>query len=424
MADRGRIPCGPTFHRHPRQGNSIATMQASDQTLSLAPAVLAKPPCLNASHDVNHDDYVPLRSHGVDRCWEMLRTQYSHNMHELCDELNMVNTKEPTTFVEAECEPSWCAAMIEVLQSIQDNMMWDVLNLLPKHRAIDLKWVLKAKWDENGLVIKHMARIVAKGYVHAVQQGRINFDEVFAPVAHIESIRLIFTVPTHLEWYIQHMDFKSNISPWSAESVEALQGHCHINVAFFPSILRHWNELDVEGLEAAGILLQAAAPPLGRRRMHAQVTATTPPLLEPLSHPLLPEPLSHPYPLHVDGKKAGDRGRTVLIQPVPLPTLNAVEQESASTLPGYQQWLPFLDATLMRTSYTGARSGLARRRQPLFMIGQLAELPVAAVVALFAGCHLTNKNDHAQPGHVSAPGFHLPRKPPKPRYRAPADPAW
>jgi hypothetical protein len=56
------------------------------------------------------------------------------------------------------------------------------------HHAIELRWVYKVKKDESGAVIKNKARLVAKGYV---QQPGINLGEVFAPVARMESVRLV-----------------------------------------------------------------------------------------------------------------------------------------------------------------------------------------------------------------------------------------
>lgn len=68
------------------------------------------------------------------------------------------------------------------------------------------EWVFKLKRDPNGKIIKHKARIVAKGYV---QKHGIDFDEVFAPVARIETIRLILALAGSNEWKVHHLDVKS-----------------------------------------------------------------------------------------------------------------------------------------------------------------------------------------------------------------------
>jgi hypothetical protein len=73
------------------------------------------------------------------------------------------------------------------------------------HQPIGLKWVFKLKKNEAGAVIKHKARLVAKGYV---QQPGIDFDEVFAPVARLESVRLLLAVAVQDGWPVHHMDVK------------------------------------------------------------------------------------------------------------------------------------------------------------------------------------------------------------------------
>ncbi|KAF0889131.1 hypothetical protein E2562_022144, partial [Oryza meyeriana var. granulata] len=86
------------------------------------------------------------------------------------------------------------------------NQTWRLVPLLPGHRPIGLKWVYKVKKNAAGEVIKHKARLVAKGYV---QQPGVDFDEVFAPVARIESVRLLLALAAQEGWPVHHMDVKS-----------------------------------------------------------------------------------------------------------------------------------------------------------------------------------------------------------------------
>ncbi|GKC48319.1 retrovirus-related pol polyprotein from transposon TNT 1-94 [Tanacetum coccineum] len=58
---------------------------------------------------------------------------------------------------------------------------------LEEYGFVGTKWVFRNKKDERGIVIKNKARLVAQGYT---QEERIDYDEVFAPVAKIEAIRL------------------------------------------------------------------------------------------------------------------------------------------------------------------------------------------------------------------------------------------
>jgi hypothetical protein len=66
--------------------------------------------------------------------------------------------------------------------------------------------VYKLKQNEAGEIIKHKARLVARGFV---QQEGIDFDEVFSPVARMESVRLLLALVSQEGWQVHHMDVKS-----------------------------------------------------------------------------------------------------------------------------------------------------------------------------------------------------------------------
>ncbi|GJS65079.1 putative ribonuclease H-like domain-containing protein [Tanacetum coccineum] len=78
---------------------------------------------------------------------------------------------------------------------------------LPKgKRAIGTKWIFKNKKDERGIVIRNKARLVAQGYT---QEEGIDYDEVFAPVARIEAIRLFLAYASFMGFMVYQMDVKS-----------------------------------------------------------------------------------------------------------------------------------------------------------------------------------------------------------------------
>nr|GEV00701.1 retrovirus-related Pol polyprotein from transposon TNT 1-94 [Tanacetum cinerariifolium] len=78
---------------------------------------------------------------------------------------------------------------------------------LPKgKRAIGSKWVFRNKKDEKGIVIRNKARLVAQG--HTQEEG-IDYDEVFAPVARIEAIRLFLAYAFFMGFMVYQMDIKS-----------------------------------------------------------------------------------------------------------------------------------------------------------------------------------------------------------------------
>uniref|UniRef100_I1NRZ3 Reverse transcriptase Ty1/copia-type domain-containing protein n=1 Tax=Oryza glaberrima TaxID=4538 RepID=I1NRZ3_ORYGL len=92
------------------------------------------------------------------------------------------------------------------MDAVERNRTWVLADLPAGHRAITLKWVYKLKKDEAGAVIKHKARLVARGFV---QQEGVDFDDAFTPVARMESVRLLLVLAVQEGWRVHHMDVKS-----------------------------------------------------------------------------------------------------------------------------------------------------------------------------------------------------------------------
>jgi hypothetical protein len=84
--------------------------------------------------------------------------------------------------------------MQEEMASIEGNQTWVLCDHSPGRRVISLKWVFKVKRDEKGDVAKYKARFVMKGYEH--RRG-IDYDEVFAPVARLDTVRLLIALASH-----------------------------------------------------------------------------------------------------------------------------------------------------------------------------------------------------------------------------------
>ncbi|WVZ70672.1 LOW QUALITY PROTEIN: hypothetical protein U9M48_019315 [Paspalum notatum var. saurae] len=121
-------------------------------------------------------------------------------LHLACDD------GEPRSFAEAERHAAWRAAMQSEMDAVETNRTWELADLPRGHRAITLKWVFKLKRDEADAIIKHKARLVARGFV---QQEGIDFDDAFAPVARMESVRLLLAPAAREGRHVHHMDVKS-----------------------------------------------------------------------------------------------------------------------------------------------------------------------------------------------------------------------
>jgi hypothetical protein len=143
--------------------------------------------------DVDHDEDAPLRVHNIH---DIIGPATPRGLVPwvLADELHVVSSDEPSSFENAEQDPCWRHAMLKEMKSIEDNDTRYLADLPSGHRAIELKWVYKVKRDEHGDIVKHKARLVVKGYS---QRRGIDYDEVFAPVARLDSVRLLITLAAH-----------------------------------------------------------------------------------------------------------------------------------------------------------------------------------------------------------------------------------
>ncbi|GAA0144991.1 transmembrane signal receptor [Lithospermum erythrorhizon] len=114
--------------------------------------------------------------------------------------------KEPKDVKEALTDENWIRAMQEELCQFQKNDVWNLVPRLDKHNVIGTKWVFKNKSDEKGTVTRNKARLVAQGYT---QMEGIDFDETFAPVTRLESIRLLLSLACLMKIKLYQMDLKS-----------------------------------------------------------------------------------------------------------------------------------------------------------------------------------------------------------------------
>jgi hypothetical protein len=155
--------------------------------------------------DADHDEDAPTRFRNVTNVLGEASTPGLAIRELEAGELMFTSVEEPATFKEAEQDPCWRRAMMEEMKSIEENETWHLTDLPNGCTPIDLKWVYKVKCDEQGKIIKHKARLAAKGYV---QRQGIDFNEVFAPGARMESVRLLLALAACEGWEVHHMDVK------------------------------------------------------------------------------------------------------------------------------------------------------------------------------------------------------------------------
>nr|GEW52006.1 putative ribonuclease H-like domain-containing protein [Tanacetum cinerariifolium] len=103
-------------------------------------------------------------------------------------------------------DKSWVEVMQEELLQFSLQKIWRLVDLPYEKKAIRTKWVYRNKKDEKGIVVRNKARLVAQGQK---QEEGIDYDEVFAPVARIEAIRIFLAFSSFIGFIIYQMDVKS-----------------------------------------------------------------------------------------------------------------------------------------------------------------------------------------------------------------------
>jgi len=102
-------------------------------------------------------------------------------------------------------EEVWKNAMIEELNAINRNNTLKLIKLPTSKKTIDVKWIFKLELKPNGEVAKHKARLVARGFM---QKAGVDFFEVYALLARLETVRLIVAISCGSNWPMYHLDVK------------------------------------------------------------------------------------------------------------------------------------------------------------------------------------------------------------------------
>ncbi|KAK9074591.1 hypothetical protein SSX86_007189 [Deinandra increscens subsp. villosa] len=124
-------------------------------------------------------------------------------------DLDIGKYNDPTSYNEAissDQSSKWNEAMIDELDSMSKNNVWELVELPKGVKPIGCKWVYKTKLDPNGNIERHKARLVAKGYNR--KEG-IDYQETFSPVSRKDSLRIVMASVAHFDLELHQMDVKT-----------------------------------------------------------------------------------------------------------------------------------------------------------------------------------------------------------------------
>ena len=113
---------------------------------------------------------------------------------------------EPINYEKAVKLSEWRNAMQEEIYIIENNQTWVLVDKPCNKNIIGVKWIFRTKLNTDGLINKHKARLIAKGYS---QQPRIDFYETFSLIARLDTIMLLLALAAQKGWKIYQLDVKS-----------------------------------------------------------------------------------------------------------------------------------------------------------------------------------------------------------------------
>jgi transposase InsO family protein len=173
-----------------------STSTNSSSEVTSAPSEVNKP-VSRLQQSVSVNDIIGDASVGV-----RTRRQVANVVQNVC----YLSNSEPKNITDALKDEDWILAMQEELNQFQRQDVWTLVSRPAHTNVIGTKWIYKNKSDEFGTVIRNKARLVAQGYT---QMEGIDFDETFAPVARLESVRLLLAFACHHKFILYQMDVKS-----------------------------------------------------------------------------------------------------------------------------------------------------------------------------------------------------------------------
>ncbi|XP_014492679.1 uncharacterized protein LOC106755095 [Vigna radiata var. radiata] len=112
---------------------------------------------------------------------------------------------EPNCFEEASKHEVWVKAIKEEIKMIEKNNIGELINCPHGKDIIEVKWIYKNRLIPNGTIQKQKARLVAKDYS---QQPGIDYNESFAPVARLDTIKVLIALAAQKGWSIYQLDVK------------------------------------------------------------------------------------------------------------------------------------------------------------------------------------------------------------------------
>ncbi|CAL9027038.1 unnamed protein product [Prunus brigantina] len=112
----------------------------------------------------------------------------------------------PTKLQDALSNPKWVDAMQVEMEALNKNATWELVPLPKGKKAVGCRWVFTLKHKADGSIDRYKARLVAKGYT---QTYGVDYTETFAPVAKLNTVRVLLSLAANHDWPLLQFDVKN-----------------------------------------------------------------------------------------------------------------------------------------------------------------------------------------------------------------------
>ena len=112
----------------------------------------------------------------------------------------------PRNIEEALDDPNWKLEVLDELNALKKNETCEVVSLPHDKKKVGCKWVFTIKCKADGSVERYKARLVTKGFT---QTYGIDYQETFAQVAKLNSIRVLLSLVANFNWPLHQLDLKN-----------------------------------------------------------------------------------------------------------------------------------------------------------------------------------------------------------------------
>ena len=164
-----------TSHDKVQDQQQVASLssQPNDQSSASNQVQVLQP--TNIARDHPLDSIIGDVSRGV---------QTRSRLASFCEHFSFMSSIKPKRIYEALLDIYWVNAMHEELNNFTRNHVWDLVERPKDHNVIGTKWVFRNKQDQDGIVIRNKARLVAQGYT---QVEGLDFGKNICPGCKIGS---------------------------------------------------------------------------------------------------------------------------------------------------------------------------------------------------------------------------------------------